>query len=186
MNFPLCVKNITLDLINDDIDLSNGNITKQIGIGMPSVNASKRHTALIPKLIWNVKRPTGQGKRYTTRYAIPHSHGIWLCSGKKRAENQRIVRSTKRSSWRSFISTMNRFTLLKSILSRLKMISGTNNRSHIPVMGITGNIMTNSQKTNRLVEQFENVSSSENFVEGFQDVKELYETESMLFFIGYG
>lgn len=78
------------------------------------------------------------------------------------------ILNTKCLSWQSFTSTMNMFTLIKSIWSSIKIISGTNNND----MGIIGNVVMNSQKANRLVELFKNVSSSENFLEGFEDVQE--------------
>lgn len=168
-----CENEITEDLLSTDIEMSNQNLTsKIIGISNKCIGKSSgKFQPRVSQFWWNKECEEANRARHKAynkvcRTSLPADLETFR---KRRAELQRIVRQVKRSSWRSYISTINRNTPLTTIWSKVKRISGSFNRSPIPVLGANGQAVTNQEKSELLAEQFETVSSLENFPAEFQD-----------------
>lgn len=114
---------------------------------------------------------TKRNRRYRVFDKQPSEDNL-IAYKKARAEARRIIRSAKRSAWRSYVSTVNQFTPLKEVWSTINVLNNKYARSPITTLRVDDNVIDDPvDVANTLARHFADVSSSANYDPRFLDHK---------------
>lgn len=95
-----------------------------------------------------------------------------------RAKARRIIITSKRESWKNYVSQITRDTPLKEVWEKVRRISRTSNNSPLPMIQKGNELLTNTiDIVEELALYFETVSSTANYNSNFIEIKSLEETE---------
>ena len=99
-----------------------------------------------------------------------------------RAKARKTIKTAKRTSWQQYVSKLNSRTPAKKIWDMIRKISGKNkNNKHVHIKS-NGNICSTTKDiSNALGENFQKNSSSANYSETFQNIKQEREKEHLNF-----
>ena len=99
-----------------------------------------------------------------------------------RAKARKTIKTAKRTSWQQYVSKLNSRTPAKKIWDMIRKITGKNkNNKHVNIKS-NGNICSTTKDiSNALGENFQKNSSSANYSETFQNIKQEREKEHLNF-----
>ena len=99
-----------------------------------------------------------------------------------RAKARKTIKTAKRTSWQQYVSKLNSRTPAKKIWDMIRKITGKNkNNKHVHIKS-NGNICSTTKDiSNALGENFQKNSSSANYSETFQNIKQEQEKEHLNF-----
>ena len=99
-----------------------------------------------------------------------------------RAKARKTIKTAKRTSWQQYVSKLNSRTPAKKIWDMIRKITGKNkNKKHVHIKS-NGNICSTTKDiSNALGENFQKNSSSANYSETFQNIKQEREKEHLNF-----
>ena len=100
-----------------------------------------------------------------------------------RAKARKTIKTAKRTSWKQYVSKLNSRTPAKKVWDMIRKISGkskTNKLIHLK--SSNGNINISKKKiSNVLGENFQQNSSSSNYSESFQNIKQVKKKRKRIF-----
>lgn len=99
-----------------------------------------------------------------------------------RAKTRKTIRTSKRDSWRSFVSKLNSSTPMKKVWNMVKRISGKSQPSYVRHLLIDNNKIENPQDiANALASTFSFNSSTDHYTKSFRKVQTLHEKRQLKF-----
>ncbi|MCG7877158.1 MAG: reverse transcriptase domain-containing protein [Candidatus Thiodiazotropha endolucinida] len=99
-----------------------------------------------------------------------------------RAKARKTIKSAKKTSWQQYVSKLNSRTPAKKIWDMIRKISGKNKSNKHVHINSNGNICSTAKDiSNALGESFQKNSSSSNYSETFQDIKQEQEKNNLNF-----
>ena len=156
---------------------SNGNIcstTKDISNALGE-NFQKNSSSANYSETFQNKSALRKFNRQPTKENLIHAKQM-------RAKARKTIKTAKRTSWQQYVSKLNSRTPAKKIWDMIRKITGKNkNNKHVHIKS-NGNICSTTKDiSNALGENFQKNSSSANYSETFQNIKQEREKEHLNF-----
>ena len=157
-----------------DLDMSEGDIDAKVEAVQHSIlhaahatipKTSTVHTKrAVPWWTPDCRQALRERNRRYRIFSKQPTNSNFISYKEVRAKARRQIRSSKRNSWRNFVSTVNRFTPLKQVWSTIRCLD--NKRSYNPITTLTINnsiIDDPVDIANTMAGSFSNISSSANY-----------------------
>ncbi|KAK3871092.1 hypothetical protein Pcinc_023738 [Petrolisthes cinctipes] len=176
---------VDLDMSGETIDEKMRNLTQnilhtaEVAIPKTSIIRNKREAHW-----WSTDCREALRKR-NRRYRIfdkQPTQNNFIAYKRARAEARRVINRAKRDSWRSFVSTVNRFTPLTKVWSTIKILNNKRPYTPITTLQVDNNIYDDPvDVANVLARSFSKVSSSANYDQRFLHHKRMAELQEIDF-----
>ena len=100
-----------------------------------------------------------------------------------RAKARRVIKQSKRKSWRSYVGNLNRYTKLKKVWEMVRKISGKyNQQGYKHLINEQGKKVTSKTEiVKNIAEGFAQSSSSDNYCDEFKNIKNMEEQHELDF-----
>ena len=100
-----------------------------------------------------------------------------------RAKARRVIKQSKRKSWRSYVGNLNRYTKLKKVWEMVRKISGKYNQAgYKHLINEQGKKVTSKREIVKdIAEGFAQSSSSDNYCDEFKNIKNMEEQHELDF-----
>ena len=179
----LCSRSIDLKILESDcpVELFTEKITAAAREAIPPYRGGKN----LPRVPWfneECKLAILDRKRAQRKY-FKHPILLNFINFKKaKAKSKFIIKQSKASSWRQYVSTINSITSTKSVWKKIRKIKGkeTTPKTHLKKNSIL--VSDPKEQANYLAESFSKNSSSQNYSKSFQKTKDRKERNPPNFF----
>ena len=179
----LCSRSIDLKILESDcpVELFTEKITAAAREAIPPHRGGKN----LPRVPWfneECKQAILDRKRAQRKYFKHPALLNFINFKKAKAKSKFIIKQSKASSWRHYVSTINSHTSTKSVWKKIRKIKGkdTTPKTHLKKNTIL--ISDPKEQANYLAESFSKNSSSQNYSNSFQKIKDRKERTPPNFF----
>ena len=165
-----------LSLSNSDIDSNydniRNNITQAADISIPTTTPYINNKLKVPWWTTECRLALTKRNRNFRHYKNHPSDETFIAFKKAQAEARRVIKSAKRTSWRNFVSKINRQTSAKDIWNTIRAISGKKCSVGARFLRIGGRMTMNPRLiANTIGHKFASNSSNTNCSETFLEHK---------------
>ena len=178
----LCSRSIDLKILECDcpVELFTEKITAAAREAIPPHRGGKN----LPRVPWfneECKQAILDRKRAQRKYFKHPTLFNFINFKKAKAKSKFIIKESKASSWRHYVSTINSHTSTKSVWKKIRKIKGkdTTPKTHLKKNTIL--ISDPKEQANYLAESFSKNSSSQNYSISFQKIKDRKERTPLIF-----
>ena len=179
----LCSRSIDLKILESDcpVELFTEKVTAAAREAIPPHRGGKN----LPRVPWfneECKQAILDRKRAQRKYFKHPTLLNFINFKKAKAKSKFIIKQSKASSWRHYVSTINSHTSTKSVWKKIRKIKGkdTTPKTHLKKNTIL--ISDPKEQANYLAESFSKNSSSLNYSNSFQKIKDRKERTPPNFF----
>ena len=179
----LCSRSIDLKILESDcpVELFTEKITAAAREAIPPHRGGKN----LPRVPWfneECKQAILDRKRAQRKYFKHPTLLNFINFKKAKAKSKFIIKQSKASSWRHYVSTINSHTSTKSVWKKIRKIKGkdTTQKTHLKKNTIL--VSDPKEQANYLAESFSKNSSSQNYSNSFQKIKDRKERTPPNFF----
>ena len=177
----LCALNITRETFQDKGDLVSSLtacLTEAANLTIPKSSANSRHINK-PWFTEECKDAVRQRKRALSKFTKQPTHANLVAYRASRARARRVIKESKRNSWRQYVSKLNSRSSVKRVWDMVRKISGKHSTcasTHLKMAD--GTEVTERQDiANTLADGFEKNSSSDHYTAKFQRFKAIRERQ---------
>ena len=182
-NWNLCSRYIDLKILESDcpVELFTEKITAAAREAIPPYRGGK-NLPIVPWFNEDCKQAILDRKRAQRKYFKHPTLLNFINFKKAKAKSKFIIKQSKASSWRHYVSTINSHTSIKSVWKKIRKIKGkeTTPKTHLKKNTIL--ISDPKEQANYLAESFSKNSSSQNYSKSFQKTKDRKERNPPNFF----
>ena len=181
----LCAQSINRDVFQDKDDLVpslTASIIEAANEAIPKSSTKSRHVNK-PWFTDDCKRAVRQRKKALDKFTHQPTHANLVDYRAARAKARRVVKESKRSSWKQYVSKLNCHSSVKKVWEMVRKISGKQSvcaSTHL-TKGDGTKAVERKDIANTLAENFERNSSSQHYTEKFQRFKAIKERQAHVF-----
>ena len=179
----LCIQEFESDLAQDPdhISIFTEGIKKIMDQSIPLSKPSGKR----PRPWYNkeVKEACKKSKAAHRRFSNNSTDENYQHKKIMRAKARRVIKNSKRKSWRSYVGNLNRYTKIKKVWEMVRKISGKyNQQAYKHLINEQGKKITSKTEiAENMAEGFAESSSSNNYSDEFKKIKENEEKHNLNF-----
>ena len=178
----LCETSIKITILETDCPATTftENVLKAATNSIPSYTNSKNRVR-VPWFTADCRDAIKNRKKAQRRYVNNPTTANVINYKRTKAKCKYVIRQAKKSSWQTYVSSLNTNTSTKSVWKKIRKIKGKESTPNTHLKRNNRLITDKKEHANRLAQSFEETSSTKNYSKNFQKIKQTKEKTKINF-----